>query len=141
MSILCSVMGHTAATTRHSNGGVDFAMCHHCGRDLIRFEQAGEWSLVPKGYRVVWRDLGRAGNAASVANRMERLAPPPRRRDPRSARPKPRRDPRGRPFGGSGSVLGVFAHLNSLVAIEDDGDAAAFETKRQDVIRLPGAAN
>ncbi|MEI9926758.1 MAG: hypothetical protein WDN44_02420 [Sphingomonas sp.] len=60
MTMLCSLVGHTAGTTHHHNLGLDFCLCHHCGCDLIRAE-AGNWTEVPKGFRVVWREFGRAG--------------------------------------------------------------------------------
>ncbi len=77
MTLLCTVVGHTAQATHHHNQGLDFAECHHCGCDLIRAE-GGDWTPVPKGFRVVWREFGRAGDAASVAARMGRVIAPPR---------------------------------------------------------------
>ena len=78
---------------------------------MIRIDEAADWAPVPQGFRVVWREFGRADAAASVAQRMHRLAPP-RRRAPRNARPAPRRDPRGRPLAGATSMvvmLGMMA--------------------------------
>lgn len=138
MSIRCSVIGHVAGTTHHHNQGLDFAICHHCGCDLVRPE-GGEWSEVPKGFRVVWREFGRAGDAACVAARMARMSPPPRRRDPRGARPKPRRDPRGRPFAGAASMVGALANLARLVRGEPDDGAPDVEPGGKHAIRLPGS--
>ncbi|WP_404338711.1 hypothetical protein AB2M62_06690 [Sphingomonas sp. MMS12-HWE2-04] len=137
MAFLCTVMGHNPNTTRHSNQGLEFSLCHHCGRDLIRSGAEGEWTEVPEGFRVVWREFGRAGDAASVAARMARMAPAPRRRDPRNARPAPRRDPRGRPFTGVASMVGTLSNLGKLIAgevVEPD-----VEKNGQYVIHLPGA--
>jgi len=141
MSFMCSIVGHSAATTHHHNQGLDFASCHHCGCDLIRAE-SGDWTEVPKGFRVVWREFGRAGDAASVAARMGRVCPPPRRRDPRNGRPKPRRDPRGHPLRGAGALFGTLTGLGKLVAGDEpveDNQGRAMETNGQYVICLPSA--
>ena len=142
MTLLCSVAGHVAQTTHHHNQGLDFCLCHRCGCDLIRPEADGEWTEVPKGFRVVWREFGRAGDAASVAARMGRMsAPTPRRRDPRNARPKPRRDPRGRPFKGAASMLGMLAGLRTLIEGDENKDVPGVEANGQYVICLPHAGN
>ena len=141
MTFLCTVAGHSADTVHHHNQGLDFCTCHHCGCDLIRAE-TGDWTEVPKGFRVVWREFGRAGDAASVAARMGRIAPPPRRRDPRNGRPKPRRDPRGRPFRGASALFGTLTGLGKLVAGDEpveDNQGRAMETNGQYVICLPSA--
>jgi hypothetical protein len=145
MTLLCSVTGHAAQTTHYHNQGLDFCACHRCGVDLIRSEVEGEWTEVPKGFRVVWREFGRAGDAASVAARMGRLAPPtPRRREPRNAPPKPkRRDRRGRPVKGVTAMWGTLAGLGKLIAGDEpieDNDGRAMETNGQYVICLPSAA-
>lgn len=139
MSIRCSVIGHAAGTTHHHNQGLDFAICHHCGCDLVRPE-GGEWSEVPKGFRVVWREFGRASDAASVASRMARANHPPRRRDPRGARPKLHRDPRGRPLRGAASMARALAHLGKLVSGEPEDDTPGIEPNGQYVICLPGSS-
>ena len=139
MTLLCTVTGHAAGSTHHQNQGLDFSICHRCGCDLIRAED-GDWTEVPKGFRVVWREFGRAGDAASVAARMGRIAPPPRRRDPRNARPKPRRDPRGKPMKGAASMFGMLANLGKLVADEPAEDVPGMEPNGQYVICLPSAA-
>lgn len=141
MTLLCTVVGHTAQATHHHNQGLDFAACHHCGCDLIRAE-GQDWTEVPKGFRVVWREFGRTGDAASVAARMGRVAAPPRRRDPRNGRPAPRRDPRGKPFRGAGSLFGALTGLGKLVAGDEpieDNEGRAMETSGQYVICLPSA--
>jgi hypothetical protein len=143
MTLLCTVAGHVAETTRHHNQGLDFCACHRCGCDLIRAEADGEWTEVPKGFRVVWREFGRAGDAASVASRMAEMAPAaPRRREPRGARPKPRRDRRGKPIKGAASMFGTLAGLGKLIAgnepVQDD-DGRPMETSGQYVICLPSA--
>ncbi len=143
MTLLCSVVGHSAGTTHLHNQGLDFCACHRCGCDLIRAEREGEWTEVPKGFRVVWREFGRAGDAASVAARMAGMAPPPRRREPRNARPKPRRDPRGKPLKGATSMFGTLAGLSKLIAGNEpvqDNEGRPMETSGQYVICLPSAA-
>ena len=136
MRMRCSVMGHAAGTTHHHNQGLDFAVCHHCGRDLVR-PAGGEWSEVPEGFQIVWREFGRASDAASVADRMARKPLPPRRRDPRNARPAPRRDPRGRPFSAGFGMIGALANLGRLVNGEAEDDSAGVEPSSLYVIRLP----
>ncbi len=138
MTLLCSLAGHTAGTTHHHNLGLDFCLCHHCGCDLIRAED-GRWTEVPKGFRVVWREFGRAGDAASVAQRMELMAPAPRRREPRNAPPKRRRDRRGKPIKGTSSILGTLANLGRLISDEADNDTGFMEPNGQYVICLPSA--
>lgn len=119
MPLVCTVFGHIVGSTRHRNQGLEFGICHTCGCDLIRGE--GEWTEVPKGFRVVWREFGRATDAASVASRMHRIAvPPSRRRLPRSGRPAPRRDPRGRPVRNALSMLELLTSLGQLVRASDD---------------------
>ena len=144
MTLLCSVAGHFAQTTHHHNQGLDFCICHRCGCDLIRAERAGEWTEVPKGFRVVWREFGRAGDAASVAARMGGLLPPaPRRREPRNARPKPPRDRRGKPVRGATAMFGTLANLGKLIAGNDavqDNQGRPMETNGQYVICLPSMA-
>ncbi|AJP71424.1 hypothetical protein [Sphingomonas hengshuiensis] len=140
MGILCSVLGHVPVATRHQNQGLEFSVCHHCGRDLIHSIGDGDWVAVPAGFHVVWREFGRAGDAASVAERMATIAPPPvRRRDPRSGRPLPRRDPRGRPIKGVTTMVGTLASLARLIGSEDQPDISVVETGDQGVICLPGA--
>lgn len=137
MTILCSVMSHVPSAKRHHNQGLEFSLCHRCGCDLIRIEEAGDWTQVPQGFRVVWREFGRTGDASSVAQRMHRLAPPPRRRDPRNARPAPRRDPRGRPLAGAASMVSMLSKLGRLVAGEES-EKPLMEKHGQYVICLPG---
>ncbi|RYD56928.1 MAG: hypothetical protein EOP60_04715 [Sphingomonadales bacterium] len=139
MTILCKLTGHNAAMTHHHNQGLDFAICHQCGCDLIRSED-NDWTEVPKGFRVVWREFGRTGDAASVAARMQRMAPP-RRRAPRNARPEPHRDPRGRPIRSVSAMLGLFAGLGKLIEGNDDKEVTGMEANGQNVICLPHAGN
>jgi hypothetical protein len=141
MTLICSVVGHSATTTHHHNQGLDFSSCHRCGCDMIRSEGT-DWTEVPKGFRVVWREFGRADDAASVAKRMQRQAPAPRRRDPRNARPAPRRDPRGKPLRGATAMLGTLAGLGKLIAGNEpveDNEGRPIETDGQYVICLPYA--
>lgn len=137
MTLFCSVMNHVPAAKRHHNQGLEFSMCHRCGCDLIRTEETGEWTQVPQGFRVVWREFGRSDDASDVAQRMHRLAPPPRRREARGARPAPRRDPRGRPLAGATSMVTMLAKLGKLVA-GDEGETPLMEKNGQYVICLPG---
>ena len=138
MTIRCSVLGHMAGPTHFHNQGLDFAICHHCGSDLVRSE-GKDWAEVPQGFRVVWRESGREGDAASVAERMQHLAPQaPPRRALRNARPAPRRDPRGRPFKAAASVVGLFAGLGKLIEGETP-DTAEIDAKASYVILLPSA--
>jgi hypothetical protein len=134
MAILCSVMGHTPSAQRHQNQGLEFSPCHHCGCDLIRFADSADWTKVPTGFQVVWREFGREGDAASVAQRMARMTPP-RRRDPRNARPEPRRDPRGRPMQGTASMMGLITRIGKLV--EEEPADTLVEQSPQKAIRLP----
>jgi hypothetical protein len=138
MSIRCSMLGHDAGTAHHHNQGLEFAICHHCACDLVRAEDQ-DWTEVPRGFRVVWREFGRTADAAAVAARMHRAAATPRRRDPRNARPKPHRDRRGRPIRGATSVIGMFAGLGGLLDSEPASDDAAEDPSGQYVICLPGA--
>jgi hypothetical protein len=135
MTILCSVMNHVPSAKRHHNQGLEFSICHRCGCDMIRSDGA-EWTQVPQGFRVVWRAFGRADDASSVADRMHRLAPPPRRA-PRNARPAPRRDPRGRPLVGATSMVAMLGKLGKLVS-GDEGERPMMEKNGQYVICLPG---
>lgn len=137
MLIVCSVIGHVPVATRHCNQGLEFSLCHYCGCDLIRDLEGGEWAQVPAGFRVVWREFGREGDAAAVAQRMATMAPPPRRRGPRNARPAPRRDPRGRPIKGMTAMMGTLASLARLVG-DDSPDSAAADPGPGGVICLPG---
>lgn len=134
MTILCSVMDHVPSARRHRNQGLDFSLCHRCGCDLIRSEEA-EWAPVPRGFRVVWREFGRADDSRDIA-RVHRLAPA-RRRAPRNARPAPRRDPRGRPLAGATSMVAMLAKLGKLVA-GDESEKPIMNG--QYVICLPGPA-
>lgn len=136
MTILCSVMNHVPATRRHHNQGLEFSLCHRCGCDLIRIDEAADWAPVPQGFRVVWREFGRADAAASVAQRIHRLTPP-RRRAPRNARPAPRRDPRGRPLAGATSMVVMLGKLGKLVS-GDESERPMLEKNDQYVICLPG---
>lgn len=134
MAILCTVMGHTPSAQRHQNQGLDFSLCHHCGCDLIRFADSAEWTKVPTGFQVVWRELGRADDAEAVAHRMARMTPP-RRRDPRGARPKPRRDPRGQPMRGTATMMGLITRIGQLV--EEETPDTMVDKAPQKAIRLP----
>ena len=139
MTLLCSVAGHSADTEHHQNQGLEFCSCHRCGCDLIR-AQDKDWTEVPKGFRVVWREFGRAGDAASVASRMGRVAPPSRRRAPRNGRPAPRRDPRGKPLMGAATMFGALSGLGKLLSNGEpveDNEGRAMETSGQYVICLP----
>ncbi len=136
MTLLCSIAGHSAETTHRRNQGLDFSICHHCGCDLIRTVH-GNWTQVPKGMRVVWREPARFGDGPSVRERIDAMGPP-RRRAPRNARPAQRRDPRGRPLEGVTAMFGILANLGKLVSgdiPEDVQDAPA----RGKPIHLPGS--
>ncbi|NIJ20163.1 ferric-dicitrate binding protein FerR (iron transport regulator) [Sphingomonas naasensis] len=137
MTLFCTVMNHVPSARRHHNQGMEFSICHRCGCDMIRTDAAGDWTQVPQGFRVVWREFGRASDATDVAQRMHRLAPPARRREARNARPAPRRDPRGRPIAGATSMVAMLAKLGKLVA-GDDGEKPLMEKNGQYVICLPG---
>jgi hypothetical protein len=142
MAIMCSVMGHLAGSAHYRNQGVDFASCHRCGCDMIRMDagsEKGEWAEVPAGFRVVWRDQVEAGDAGSVASRMQRTVAPPRRRNPRSARPAPRRDPRTRPMAGAASMFGTLANLGKLIGNGIEDDTACHDMGGLNVICLPSA--
>ncbi|WP_448664168.1 hypothetical protein ACG3SL_05690 [Sphingomonas sp. CJ20] len=138
MAILCSVLGHVAMADRHCNQGLEFALCHHCGCDLIRSEGEADWAPVPAGFRVVWREFGRAGDAASVAQRMARMAEPARR-DLRSLQAAPRRAPRKRPIRGATAMVGTLVNLRHLVAADEMADRSGVESSGQYVICLPAS--
>ncbi|UYY59140.1 hypothetical protein [Sphingomonas sp. S2-65] len=138
MAILCTVMGHTPGTQRHHNQGLEFSLCHHCGCDLIRFADSADWTKVPTGFQVVWREFGRVDDAKSVAQRMARMTPP-RRRDPRGARPASRRDPRGTPVRGTASMMGLLTRIGRLV--EDEPADTLIDRVSQKPIRLPYLKN
>ncbi|RYD84611.1 MAG: hypothetical protein EOP61_39885 [Sphingomonadales bacterium] len=140
MTILCKLTGHAAGTKHHQNQGLEFAICHQCGCDLIRAE-SNDWTEVPKGFRVVWREFGRAGDAASVAARMQRIAQPARRRPPRTVRSEPRRDPRSRPLTSATAMFGLIAGLRSLIESDENPDTPAMDANGQYVICLPHAGN
>lgn len=53
MTILCGLAGHRADGSQTYNGGFHFSRCRRCRRDMIRC--GGDWRLVPRGHRVVWR--------------------------------------------------------------------------------------
>lgn len=108
MTLLCSIAGHSADTSHRHNQGFDFAICHHCGCDLIR-TALGDWTPVPRGMRVVWREPARFGDMPLDAIRR---AP---RRPVRNARAIPHRDRRGRPFEGVAAMFGILANLGRLV--------------------------
>lgn len=55
MSILCRVFTHAAIPSRLWNGGYYFSKCARCECDLIR--RGSQWTEVPKGYQVVWREV------------------------------------------------------------------------------------
>ena len=131
MTIFCSVMNHVASAKRHHNQGLEFSICHRCGCDLIRIEDSGEWSAVPEGFRVVWRE---------TASTDRRPASPPRRRAPRNARPAARRDARGRPLASAATMFSAIANLRKLVGTHDDPERMLFKQRGQQVIRLPGPA-
>lgn len=138
MPAMCALAGH-AVRSHHHQHGIDFALCRRCGREVIRAGE-GAWKASPAGFHTVWREFGRAADAAWVVARMARGAPVPRRREPRYAPPESPRDRRGRPIRGVASMFGSLAHLAGLIAgeepIEDDGRTGA---KREYVICLPGA--
>ncbi|QIG80354.1 hypothetical protein [Stakelama tenebrarum] len=141
MTGLCKLMGHTADSVHHHNQGLDFSSCHQCGCDLIRAHE-GEWTEVPRGFRVVWREFGRSGDAASVAARMQRNAPVPPRRAPRNAPSKSRRDPRGRPLAGAINMFGALTQLGKLLRTSDaPADVENVDANGQYVILLPQAGN
>lgn len=136
MPFLCTMMGHTANTSRHQNQGLEFSSCHHCECDLIRFERHGDWAEVPAGFRVVWREFGRSEDAASVGRRMARMTPAVRRRESQATGPKPRSARRGRPLHGAGAMLSTFANLGKLVNGDEQPDTFV-EQNGQYVICLP----
>jgi hypothetical protein len=136
MTILCSVLGHTAEATHRHNEGLDFTTCHHCGCDLIRAE-GKSWSPVPKGFRVVWRAFGRECDALDVVARMQRNLTPPRRRAPRNAPAPALRDRRTRPLSGTASLFGALTNLRDLLSTAAEDVADVSDAPVQKAIRLP----
>ena len=53
MSMLCFIQGHSPSEEQVWNRGYSFSKCRRCRCDLIRSD--GEWDVVPRGHRVVWR--------------------------------------------------------------------------------------
>jgi len=53
MSILCFIGGHRPSRNQVWNRGYSFSKCRRCRRDMVRSD--GDWSLVPRGHRVVWK--------------------------------------------------------------------------------------
>jgi len=134
MTLVCSVFGHTAGSVHHRNQGLDFAICHHCGCDLVR-EDETDWHEVPKGFRVVWREFGRAGEAGNVASRMEPWSAPTRRH-PRTGLARRH----GHPITGTASLLGMFASFGDLLrASESDSREDVAAPVKTKAIRLPDA--
>ena len=136
--LLCSVTGHTADTVHHHNQGLDFASCHRCECDLIRAE-GGDWTRVPKGFRVVWREFGRHDDAGSVAARMAAHAQPPRRRTPRNAIVEPPRDRRnaGKPMPGLLALMQGIALARDIDGEQQDTIPAPHLAESDSIIRLP----
>ncbi len=52
MSIVCSVIGHKAASASVWNRGYHFSTCTRCGADLVESED-DRWITPPAGYRIV----------------------------------------------------------------------------------------
>ena len=52
MSIVCSVIGHKAASASVWNRGHHFSTCTRCGADLVESED-DRWITPPAGYRIV----------------------------------------------------------------------------------------
>jgi hypothetical protein len=53
MNPLCFIQGHSPAEDQVWNRGYSFSKCRRCRCDLIRSD--GEWDIVPRGHRVVWK--------------------------------------------------------------------------------------
>ena len=53
MSMLCFIQGHSPSEEQVWNRGYSFSKCRRCQCDLIRSD--GDWDIVPRGHRVVWR--------------------------------------------------------------------------------------
>lgn len=53
MSLLCFIQGHSPAGDQVWNRGYAFSKCRRCSCDLIRSD--GDWDIVPRGHRVVWK--------------------------------------------------------------------------------------
>jgi hypothetical protein len=134
MTMLCSLAGHCAGTLHHRNQGLDFAVCHRCGCDLVRSGE-DDWAEVPKGFRVVWREFGRESDAGAVAARMARMAriAPPSR----STALRRWRNQRGHPLKGAASVIGLLANLRKVIGRDESDEAPATEATGQYVICLP----
>ena len=53
MSLLCRLAGHVPEGDPIWNYGYSFARCGRCRSDIIHSGE--QWSLVPRGHRVVWK--------------------------------------------------------------------------------------
>jgi hypothetical protein len=53
MSLVCFIQGHSPSEEQIWNRGYSFSKCRRCRRDMIRSDS--EWSVVPRGHRVVWK--------------------------------------------------------------------------------------
>jgi len=139
MSVTCSVFGHMAESAHTHNQGLDFATCHCCGCDLMR-NPGAEWTKVPKGFNVVWREFGRTDDATSVAERMARIAPNPRARRARVARLRSHGERRPTKAG----MLDLLRNLSDLRDLldscESQEDSQAMDPNGQYVICLPSVS-
>lgn len=59
MTISCLFGRHRARPGAVRNQGLEFSRCERCARDMVRSRSA--WRLVPRGFRVVWRQAGATG--------------------------------------------------------------------------------
>ncbi len=139
MTIGCNILGHVARSTHHQNQGIDFTLCHRCGEDLIRVH--GDWAVVPKGMRVVWREkTARRLDAASVAQRIA-LPETPRAAKKRALPvPTERRKRRARPLHAAHALAGVVSGmLASSIAdkLRDRGGTPSPASAPPPVIYLP----
>lgn len=55
MTLSCLLGRHSALPSEVRNLGLRFSQCRCCGRDMIH--SRGRWTLVPRGFRIVWRRL------------------------------------------------------------------------------------
>lgn len=72
MNIVCAIHAHRPGYREIWNEGYFFNRCERCGNDLIRTD--GNWRVIPRGHRVVWKS---GPHRHSLASGLRRNLPAP----------------------------------------------------------------